>query len=452
MKAGKAHVHEKGQALILIALAVAGLLALTALAVDGSHLYAQRRQAQNAADTAAFAAAVALIDGNAATVYTDKGLERAADNDYTDSLNDAAVNSGQPVDVIVNHPPDSTAPPQYQNSLYVQVKIDAQIGTFFARIVGVDTLPIHVQAVTEADPGGPDPIGGENGLVALGDVCNAIRTEGNGLTRLVGGGVFSNSSKNGSPGNCWSFRAQGTGTGTQIQLPGATVVGCPHGIDPTDITSSKIWFTGGGTEIPCAQPIPWPPPPPDLDLECADQPVGTQSGTTITPGRWSNALGNLGGSGAFPPAGTNTLEAGVYCIDGNFILNSTDNVSSTGGVTFILETGALNWNAGATINFSPSTTGKLAGLLVYRPLNDPMCGTPPCQTLSFNGGIGSNWSGTIYAPDSECDVRGTQSTFNPTAQAICYIIEIGGNSIWQLNYDGATNWDFPWPPVTELNR
>jgi hypothetical protein len=49
---------ERGQALILIALAAIGLVAVTALAIDGSAKYSDRRHAQNAADASSLAAAL----------------------------------------------------------------------------------------------------------------------------------------------------------------------------------------------------------------------------------------------------------------------------------------------------------------------------------------------------------------------------------------------------------
>jgi hypothetical protein len=49
--------RSRGQALVLIALAFMGLLALTALALDGSNAYGQRRRAQNGADAGALTGA-----------------------------------------------------------------------------------------------------------------------------------------------------------------------------------------------------------------------------------------------------------------------------------------------------------------------------------------------------------------------------------------------------------
>ncbi|MFN3928982.1 MAG: pilus assembly protein TadG-related protein [Thermoflexus sp.] len=52
----------RGQALVLLALAFAGMLALLALAIDGGNAYAQRRRAQNAADAAALSATRRLYE------------------------------------------------------------------------------------------------------------------------------------------------------------------------------------------------------------------------------------------------------------------------------------------------------------------------------------------------------------------------------------------------------
>jgi Flp pilus assembly protein TadG len=54
------HPKERGQALIMIAFAAVGLFAFTALAIDGGAAFSKKRQAQNAADAASLAGALAL--------------------------------------------------------------------------------------------------------------------------------------------------------------------------------------------------------------------------------------------------------------------------------------------------------------------------------------------------------------------------------------------------------
>src|SRR5215211_1320151 len=90
----KPKLAERGQALILIALAAIGLFGMAGLAIDGSAKFSDRRHAQNAADTAALAAALAKVqaqkqgssNGAIQTALTLAALDRAASNGYDDNL------------------------------------------------------------------------------------------------------------------------------------------------------------------------------------------------------------------------------------------------------------------------------------------------------------------------------------------------------------------------------
>jgi len=55
MKKHTIHRRQRGQAIVIIVGALVALLALVALAVDGSNAFAQRRNAQNATDGASAA-------------------------------------------------------------------------------------------------------------------------------------------------------------------------------------------------------------------------------------------------------------------------------------------------------------------------------------------------------------------------------------------------------------
>ena len=65
----KPRLQERGQALIMIALAVVGMFGFSALAIDGSRVFSDRRHAQNAADTAALAAALARVRAAFASTF-----------------------------------------------------------------------------------------------------------------------------------------------------------------------------------------------------------------------------------------------------------------------------------------------------------------------------------------------------------------------------------------------
>src|SRR5919109_1046405 len=73
---------HRGQALILIALAAIGLFGIAGLAIDGSAKFSDRRHAQNAADAAALAAALARVRGTSETEWKYAAKQRAESNGY----------------------------------------------------------------------------------------------------------------------------------------------------------------------------------------------------------------------------------------------------------------------------------------------------------------------------------------------------------------------------------
>src|ERR1044071_4154492 len=73
---------DRGQALILIALAAIGLFGIAGLAIDGSIKFSDRRHAQNAADTAVLAASLAKVKGASETDWKFAAKERAESNGY----------------------------------------------------------------------------------------------------------------------------------------------------------------------------------------------------------------------------------------------------------------------------------------------------------------------------------------------------------------------------------
>lgn len=411
--------NEKGQALILILLAVAGLIGLTALAVDGGHVFATQRQARNAADTAAFAAALAQIDG---ADYNAAALSRASSNNFPDDTNSAAEDPGQAIDVIVNYPPvaDSTGTPSAYigDPDYIQVIIQAHVPTFFAPLIGVQSLPIRVQAVTKAKLSGPAPSAFGNGLVALKPHgCDVVWSHGNPDTVVEGAGVFDNS----DDPNC-ALRQNGAGsiTADAFNLVGGADYSAGHLI---------------GTIVP-AQQVPYPPIInwPDPASECTGN-APPPSGGVLSPGRVT---------GGFPPGGVDTLEPGVYCVNGGFDLHG--NGSLTGhGVTIYLESGGVTWNGNYTIDLSAPTSGDFAGLLLYLPMTND-------SRVTLNGTSDSHFTGTILAPASEVRLLGTGDSESNHGQVIGYTIELGGNSTLHMFYDADENFTFTVPPETELNR
>jgi len=72
---------EQGQAIVLVALALVVVFGFAALAVDGGRSYSEKRRAQNAADAAAYAAAMAAAEGQN---WRQAALDQLVLNDFND--------------------------------------------------------------------------------------------------------------------------------------------------------------------------------------------------------------------------------------------------------------------------------------------------------------------------------------------------------------------------------
>src|SRR5215207_4017488 len=150
----KINSSEKGQALIVIALAAVALFGFAALAIDGSMVFSDRRHAQNAADTAALDAALSKTRGGS---WQQEGLDRATSNGYNDN--------GASNDVEVYNPPVDG---NYAgNNEYIQVKITSHVDTVFARVIGFERLTNRVEAVARSVPGAVYPMFDGHAVVGL---------------------------------------------------------------------------------------------------------------------------------------------------------------------------------------------------------------------------------------------------------------------------------------------
>ena len=133
---------ERGQALILIALAAIGLFGMAGLAIDGSAKFSDRRHAQNAADTAALAGSLAKVNGDAQWKLS--AIERADSNGYDNNL------VSNTVTVYACNEPGSDCGTAYEgNPSFVKVVIVSHVNTYFARVVGIDQTQNTVESLAK---------------------------------------------------------------------------------------------------------------------------------------------------------------------------------------------------------------------------------------------------------------------------------------------------------------
>jgi hypothetical protein len=438
-------IAERGQALILIALAGIALFGIAGLAIDGSAKYSDRRHAQNAADTAALAGALGLARSE--THWDLNALDRAMDNGYDDNH----VSN----EVEVYNPPISgtfsdCSDVHFDCNDYVQVIITSHIDTWFMRVLGFQKTTNIVQAVaSKLSSDNMYDIGG-NAVVALAPNGCALMSQGNTSLTVIGGGLFSNSDdptcsfKKDTCAGTTNIDADTNGTeGTITMVGGASInTGCPPdaGLAPA------------GTKQ-----LPFPPPYEEIapPAECSQPLVnitGNPSSVTLSPGHYAQ----------MPPKNNMKdilLEPGVYCIDteirigsqASFIINNGTFHSTPGVFLYLQPGGSFTFNGGSTVQIwginqanvdLDSNLLPYKGFLIYAA-PDYASGTPVNCTI--NGGALSMFQGTIYAPYCNITVNGGSGSTGFQSQIIGYNVKFSGTSEVILNYDSNSSpvWNIP---------
>lgn len=431
-------VNERGQALILITLAAVGLFGIAGLAIDGSAKFSDRRHAQNAADTAALAGALAMARGETSLAAETLAMDRAGDNGYDDNhVSNDVYFYNPPISGVYSNCSDI----HFDCNNYVQVIIDSHVNTYFARVIGVSQTHNHVEAVASTISSQSNFNFGGNAIVALSPEGCALKAGGTTSVTINGGGLYSNSDSSCAfqKTTCSGYLDVNNADGT----PGTiSMVGSDQtGSCAPDATLDD----NAGTQLPFPPPYQEIPEP----TVCSSGYTAAPSGTTVTlsPGHYS----------AMPPRPSIknvTLQPGIYCIDTEMRFNSGDVVRVAG--TFAVDPGVMLYfksggsftvNGGATVNLwaindnNGSSLSSYKDFLIYVAPNY-VTGTP--STCKLNGGSGSAYDGMIYAPYCDVTVNGS-SGLNIQSQIVGYTVDLSGASGVTLTYDASNFpvWDIP---------
>jgi Flp pilus assembly protein TadG len=132
---------ERGQVLVVVALAMVGLIAIMGLALDVGQMFIENARLRRAVDSAALAASLQIRTG-----YDPANLEPAA----VDFLN---LNGIHPTSVTVEYchtdtnTPADLCPTPPRKLVRVTVKAEAQLN--FLAVIGIDSVPITATATSE---------------------------------------------------------------------------------------------------------------------------------------------------------------------------------------------------------------------------------------------------------------------------------------------------------------
>jgi hypothetical protein len=433
--------HESGQVLILLVLALTGMFAFTALAIDGGMVYSDRRIAQNGADAASLAGAgkaaeyVRAAGLSSTSEDFDCGLFASGSQAETNSLQaaiDRADSNGFIIDTIISDKNGVTldcvdgADPHVD----VRVLITTQTQTSFAHLVFGGSFINTVEAVTRVRP--RSLAGQGNAIVSLTDECSGTlkgtRFDGNGNTTVTGGGIFSHS--------C-------------IQLNGhAGTITVTAGSVEYMSSYNNNNMTINVTPTQVGEPLPIKLDPIDPPEECKDGSLGAGviSGTSASPGVYSGIRLNNNEE--------LDLQSGLYCIlNGNFVVNGGAKLSGT-DVTIYLDKGNFDTAGLAEVNIDAPPVGcegddihadgcppSMGGMLIFAELGD----------VTLQGTSDSSYVGTVYAPNGLIDVGGTSSEISDIgASLIGNTVKVHGDT--EINIHFKPEDMYHWPTKLDFYR
>ncbi len=400
-------VSEKGQAIILVVFSIIGLIGMSALAIDGGNAYVDSRRAETAASAAALSAATARIEGRN---WREAALLTAADNGYN---NDGVSNT-----VELNTPPITG---DYSgNAEYIEVIITSHLKTYFGPVIGIPEITSVSRVISQSKPAEIGELFGGYALVSLAprsrcDYQIAFWIHSEATLNLEGGGLFVNSN---NP-TC-AFISFGSGSIRVRDTSPISVVGGAQ-VQKTKLITPFPMQTG----VP---PIPYPPSIKLPNVSCGNkQATIDETGSNMSSGNWDEDV--------FPPEGVTSLDSGIYCINGDFIVNAGQHLTGN-NVLFMMDSGRVGISGNATVDLGAANTGNFKGLLFYVPIENH-------SIIALNGSDDSNYKGTILAPGADVRINGLNSIRGAAyhSQIIGYYVEVDGSDDIYIKYKDEQNYD-----------
>lgn len=407
---------QKGQALILIALAMVALVGLVALAIDGGNAFASRRQAQNASDAAALAAAYASVQG----LSTSTAVTAAAQtNGYTHDGSRTIITTATAA-VPADKCPGGVGGTDYT------VTIQSTTDTWFGGIVGQNSVTNKVSATARKCNFHYDKFFWGNAVVGLNPGPNpSFDATGNAGWTVTGGGIFANGSVGWNNNSC-----------SKSKIPNLTMVG---GWDKGQACAPKT-EQGGNSPVATNQTGSFVNYPDDILEKMPPNPC---------------ISGGVGKSDPHPtPSKNSTIlyKDDVFCIS---------NLSDKDGVNIVLDNATLyvtekmidiKFAGGGGFSGTPTKSGTYAGYyMIVHLYTDQTCtaknGKP--ELVWTGNGLG-NLQGTILAPSACVDVRGNSGAYTMQSQVIGHTILSMGTSDFTVNFNANEQAKQPIPPSIEL--
>jgi len=399
-KSTQSILNEKGQAIALMVVVLAAIVAIVALAVDGGRLYYEQRTAQNAADNASLAGALALCERT--------NVNTAA---FGSALTNGFNNNGTTNSVSVNNPP--SLGPNAADIEYVEVIINSARQSSFAQVVYTGDLESTVRAVASCDL----QLAFEHALFGGSESCQNTVTWASSNVNIIGG----------------------VHTNQDIKMTGNnnTIVGDVTYVTNVNGTDGNVTYVPPAPDNPLVGEVePFP-----LPYDMADyEPGGSAAVAADALGEYHYLDGDIDiawlvSEGLYDgPSGG--LSDGLYYATGDIDLNA--NVISGSAVTFVSREDIL-------INGSNHDLSHYVDGLLYFTDNKKPGGSACSVAVIKLSGSTNNWNGVIFAPNGLVEMSGANAT-TFSGSIFADSIKLSGSNITIQTDQGLLP-----PPPPELN-
>ena len=352
---------ERGQVLILAALAIPLLLGFLGLAVDVGLLFRAKRNLQIAADAAAMGAAMDYLYNGSVPSAQAAGKADATSNGFTNGVNGVSVPPP-------NCPPSSGGP-NAGRAGFCEAIITQRNPVIFMALFNTTSVTVGARAVA-------GPAANSKGcLYVLDPSANkALDLQGSFNFTVSNCGVIVDSNSS----SALNFTG-GSGTFTAASI---SVVGGASG----QISDSNVVPVTG--VAPISDPLRITGPTPTNGLCTSTSTATSLTGTIASP---------PGGVVCYSKAVTMTnvtLGTGTYVFENGVTLGGNI-TSGTGGTTLDIESGSLSVNTGTVLNLVAPTSGTYNGIALMEPASNTS------TILIQKGDSSGSLTGIIYAPGAE---------------------------------------------------
>jgi len=386
---------------VLVAFCLIIILSVTALAIDGGRILAERRNVQAAADAAALAAAADLYDN----YWTNSGADpshTARDSAWRTSKANGFEN-GVNATVTVNIPP--TTGDYVGQAGYVEVLVQYKEARSFSNLFSSTAIDVGARAVAIGSP-----VAADVGILVLNPTAKgAFSTSGGGTSQVVGTPIVVNSS------NSEAAIAGGTGSVTALEF---------------DITGGYS-TTGSGSFVgpihlgrrPMVDPLKDLPIPDKANMtKQSNKKIQQTSGdVSLQPGVYKGGISVSG-------TGNLNLAPGVYYMDGGGFSFSGQGSLNGPGVMIYNDPGngnsdGISVSGQGSLILSAPTSGVYQGLTFFQDRTSGVSGN-----VSGSGGGGTtSIKGTFYFAGADLSVSGNGGVSNVGSQYISDTLILGGN-------------------------